>query len=171
MIIYPAFTSNCICTRAIAGMRLYVRIFSYTVMHRSGWICLKNNLAQTMWKPGITSRDASLLNAHFDLKLSWIWCNTQTVWRFLTNGRLTDMIISITHTSIYINSATYQQPPHERYFCRRRETGARELMRSWVTIHISVDQHRILVFNYKFASLYVGNGEYEKSNWLPAALS
>lgn len=65
-----------------------------------------------------------------------------------------------THTSIYINSAKINYHLMKGTF----KEGLALIPEIEDKLHeyaLQVDRHRILVFNYKFANLYFGNGNYE----------
>jgi len=64
-----------------------------------------------------------------------------------------------THTSIYINSARINQHLMQGTF-RQGLAVVPEVESSLQEYMLFVDSHRILVFNYKIASLYFGAGQY-----------
>jgi len=67
-----------------------------------------------------------------------------------------------THTSIYINGARINQHLMKGTFKEGLKLipGIEEKLTEY---SIFVDRHRILVFNYKFATLYFGSGNYDKA--------
>ena len=67
-----------------------------------------------------------------------------------------------THTSIYINSAKINQHLMKGTF-REGLALVPQIEKNLKDYALQVDRHRILVFNYKFANLYFGNGNYEKA--------
>ena len=66
------------------------------------------------------------------------------------------------HTSIYINSAKVNQHLMKGTFADgiKMIPALKEELKDY---SLFVDKHRIVVFNYKIASLYFGNGNYEKA--------
>jgi len=66
------------------------------------------------------------------------------------------------HTSIYINSAKVNQHLMKGTFADgiKMIPALKEELKHY---SLFVDKHRIVVFNYKIASLYFGNGNYEKA--------
>jgi tetratricopeptide (TPR) repeat protein len=66
------------------------------------------------------------------------------------------------HTSIYINSAKINQHLMKGTFADgiKMIPALKEELKDY---SLFVDRHRIVVFNYKIASLYFGNGNYEKA--------
>ena len=67
-----------------------------------------------------------------------------------------------THTSIYINSARINQHLMEGSF-REGLALVPDVEEKLQAYALFVDTHRILVFNYKIASLYFGAGEYARA--------
>ncbi len=65
-----------------------------------------------------------------------------------------------THTSIYINSAKINYHLMKGTF-KEGLALIPEIEEKLHQYELQVDRHRILVFNYKFANLYFGNGDYE----------
>jgi hypothetical protein len=65
-----------------------------------------------------------------------------------------------THTSIYINSAKINYHLMKGTF-KEGLALIPEIEEKLTEYALQVDRHRILVFNYKFANLYFGNGNYE----------
>ena len=66
------------------------------------------------------------------------------------------------HTFIYINSAKINQHLMQGTFDKGLKLVA-EIERKLEEYDLFVDRHRILVFNYKIASLYFGAGKYDTS--------
>lgn len=105
----------------------------------------------------------ALLNAHFDLrnykkfdlalKQFEDYANTQEA-NIHDNFRI--------HTSIYINSAKINGYLMKGTF-RQGLKLVEEIENKLNEYALFVDQHRILVFNYKIATLYFGSGDYEKA--------
>ncbi len=105
----------------------------------------------------------ALLNAHFDLrnykKFDLVlkqfedYANTQEA-NIHDNFRI--------HTSIYINSAKINGYLMKGTF-RQGLKLVEEIENKLNEYALFVDQHRILVFNYKIATLYFGSGDYEKA--------
>lgn len=67
-----------------------------------------------------------------------------------------------THTSIYINGARINQHLMKGTFKEGLKLipGIEKKLEEYA---VFVDRHRILVFNYKFATLYFGSGNYDKA--------
>ena len=105
----------------------------------------------------------NLLNAHFDLR------NFRefkiTLKQFEHFGKTTASKLHDNfriHTSIYINSAKLNWHLMRGSF----EEGLKlvdEIQEKLDEYTLYVDRHRILVFNYKIATLYFGAGQYEKT--------
>ena len=105
----------------------------------------------------------TLLNAHFDLrnfsqfeivlKAFEVFEQTPTAQQY-DNFR--------THTSIYINSSKINQHLMQGTF--KQGAALIPIIEKKLNEYaLFVDGHRILVFNYKFASLHFGNGNYKAS--------
>ncbi len=105
----------------------------------------------------------NLLNAHFDLrnfKLFDITLKLFEDYAKTTNANLHDNFR--THTSIYINSARINGHLMKGTF----KDGLKlipEIESKLNEYALFVDQHRILVFNYKIATLYFANGQFNTS--------
>lgn len=105
----------------------------------------------------------SLLNAHFDLRNYHQFDVTLKQFEDFSLTEEANRYDNFrTHTSIYINSARINGHLMKGTFAEGVKLVP-EIDEKLGNYSVSVDQHRILVFNYKFASLYVGNGEYEKA--------
>jgi hypothetical protein len=105
----------------------------------------------------------TLLNAHFDLrnfKRFKITLEEFEQFSITDIARRHDNFR--THTSIYINSAKINQYLMQGNFTKGLEIVP-EVEKKLSEYALFVDSHRILVFNYKFASLYFGAGEYNKA--------
>jgi len=105
----------------------------------------------------------TLLNAQFDLRhFSGFDATLASFEQFaLTEDALRHDNFK-THISIYINGAKMNGHLMKGSF----QEGVKlipEIEQKLSEYELYVDPHRILVFNYKFASLYFGNGEYEKA--------
>jgi hypothetical protein len=105
----------------------------------------------------------NLLNAHFDLRNFKAFQKTLDQFEKFAKTPVANQYDNFrTHTSIYINSAKINQ------FLMKGDFHAgialvpevEEKLNEYI---LFVDMHRILVFNYKFASLYFGGGEYDKA--------
>ncbi len=102
----------------------------------------------------------NLLNAHFDLRnFKKFEITLRQFEEFEKTPAANEHDNFRTHTSIYINSAKINQ------FLMRGEfheglTIVPEVEEKLKEYALFVDSHRILVFNYKFASLYFGAGNY-----------
>lgn len=105
----------------------------------------------------------NLLNAHFDLR-NFERFDT-TLKKFIEFSK-TDVAKQHdnfrVHISIYINSAKLNQ----HLMCGTFKEGLSivpEIEENLKEYSLYVDKHRILVFNYKFATLYFGSGDYSKA--------
>ncbi len=105
----------------------------------------------------------NLLNAHFVLRnfenFELTLCRFQKFSKTPEANQHDNFRI---HTFIYINSARINQHLMRGTF----EEGLRivpEIEGKLEEYSLFVDRHRILVFNYKFANLYFGAGNYEKA--------
>lgn len=102
----------------------------------------------------------NLLNAHFDLRNFKKFKITLNQFEEFAKTEAANQHDNFrTHTSIYINSAKINQFLMQGDF-RNGLTIVREVENKLKEYALFVDSHRILVFNYKFASLYFGAGEY-----------
>jgi hypothetical protein len=105
----------------------------------------------------------NLLNAHFDLRNFKAFQKTLDQFEKFAKTPVANQYDNFrTHTSIYINSAKINQ------FLMKGDFHAGIALVPEVEVKLNeyilfVDMHRILVFNYKFASLYFGGGEYDKA--------
>lgn len=105
----------------------------------------------------------SLLNAHFDLRNFHAFDKTlQQFEAFAQTEEASRHDNFSTHTSIYINSARINGHLMKGTFSQGVKLVP-EIEEKLDSYSVFVDQHRILVFNYKIASLYFGNGQYEKA--------
>lgn len=105
----------------------------------------------------------NVLNAHFDLrnfKKFEITLKQFEEFEKSTTAQLHDNFR--THTSIYINSARLNQHLMSGTFKEGLKivSGIEQKLEEY---SLFVDSHRILVFNYKIASLYFGSGDYSTS--------
>lgn len=102
----------------------------------------------------------NLLNAHFDLRNFKAFQKTLDRFEaFAKTPVATQHDNFRTHTSIYINSAKINQFLMKGAF-REGIAIVPEVENKLKEYSLFVDTHRIVVFNYKFASLYFGAGEY-----------
>lgn len=105
----------------------------------------------------------NLLNAHFDLRNFKAFQKTLDQFEAFAKTPVANQHDNFrTHTSIYINSAKINQFLMKGDF----KEGIKivpEVEAKLKEYSLFVDSHRILVFNYKFASLYFGAGEYNKA--------
>jgi hypothetical protein len=105
----------------------------------------------------------SLLNAQFDLRHYKGFDQTLKAFeKFAQTDEAKRHDNFKTHISIYINSAKINGHLMKGSF----DAGVAlipEIEEKLSEYELYVDTHRILVFNYKFASLCFGNGEYEKA--------
>ena len=105
----------------------------------------------------------TLLNAHFDLRN---YSQFEITLRKFEEFAKTDVANQHdnfrTHTSIYINSAKINQYLMQGEFTKGLAIIP-EVEAKLAEYSIFVDSHRILVFNYKIASLYFGAGHYNEA--------
>lgn len=105
----------------------------------------------------------NLLNAHFDLRNFQLFEATLKMFEAFAETPAAKAHDNFrTHTSIYINSAKLNQHLMRGSF----KEGLQLIPGIEKKLHeygLFVDQHRIMVFNYKFASMYFGSGRYDKA--------
>jgi hypothetical protein len=105
----------------------------------------------------------NLLNAHFDLRnFQRFEIALKKFEAFAQTAIANEHDNFRTHTSIYINGARINQHLMKGTFKEGLKLipGIEEKLTEY---SIFVDRHRILVFNYKFATLYFGSGNYDKA--------
>lgn len=105
----------------------------------------------------------NLLNAHFDLRnFQRFEMALQRFEAFAQTPIATEHDNFRTHTSIYINGARINQHLMKGTFKEGLKLipGIEKKLEEY---SVFVDRHRILVFNYKFATLYFGSGNYDKA--------
>jgi hypothetical protein len=105
----------------------------------------------------------ALLNAHFDLRNFKKFDETLSEFEAYEKTPQAQMHDNFrTHTSIYINSSRINGHLMKGTFkAGLKLVPVIEDRLSEYALY--VDQHRILVFNYKIASLYFGSGDYNKA--------
>lgn len=105
----------------------------------------------------------ALLNAHFDLRNFKKFEETLKEFEAYERTPEAQMHDNFrTHTSIYINSSRVNGHLMKGTF--KEGLKLVPLIEEKLSEYsLFVDQHRILVFNYKIASLYFGSGNYEKA--------
>ena len=102
----------------------------------------------------------NLLNAHFDLRNFKKFKITLHQFEEFSKTAVANQHDNFrTHTSIYINSAKINQFLMQGDF-REGLAIIPAIENKLKEYSLFVDSHRIVVFNYKFASLYFGAGEY-----------
>jgi hypothetical protein len=102
----------------------------------------------------------NLLNAHFDLRNFQKFETTLLQFEEFAKTEAANQHDNFrTHTSIYINSAKINQYLMQGNF-KEGLLIVPEVEAKLKEYSLFVDSHRILVFNYKFASLYFGAGNY-----------
>jgi hypothetical protein len=105
----------------------------------------------------------NLLNAHFDLRNFQLFeIALHRFEEFAKTPVANEHDNFRTHTSIYINGARINQHLMKGTF----KEGLKlipAIEKNLNEYSIFVDRHRILVFNYKFATLYFGSGNYDKA--------
>ena len=103
----------------------------------------------------------TLLNAHFDLRNFRKFDEAiEQFERYAKTDVAQEHDNFRTHTSIYINSAKLNGHLMKGTF-KEGIALVKEIEERLHEYALYVDQHRILVFNYKFASIYFGNGDYD----------
>ncbi len=104
----------------------------------------------------------NLLNAHFDLRNFKKF--ESTLFEFEQYARTPEVLEHDnfrTHTSIYINSAKLNLHLMKGTF-KDALSLIPEIEAKLQEYSLYVDQHRIMVFNYKIATLYFGSGDYAR---------
>ncbi len=102
----------------------------------------------------------NLLNAHFDLMNFRLFENTLVLFeRFALSTQANKHDNFRIHTFIYINSARINQHLMVGTFSEGLKL-VKPIVDQLREYALYVDNHRILVFNYKIASLYFGAGNY-----------
>ena len=105
----------------------------------------------------------TLLNAHFDLRnFKKFKITLEEFEEFSKTDAANRHDNFRTHTSIYINGAKLNQFLMQGNFTKSLAIIP-EIEKKLSEYSLFVDSHRILVFNYKFASLYFGAGKDEKA--------
>ena len=105
----------------------------------------------------------TLLNALFDLRNFAKFENVLHQFEGFAKTHTAQLYDNFrVHTSIYINSAKVNQHLMKGTFAAgiKMIPALKEELKHY---SLFVDNHRIVVFNYKIASLYFGNGNYEKA--------
>jgi tetratricopeptide (TPR) repeat protein len=104
----------------------------------------------------------NLLNAHFDLRnFKQFEITLKQFEEFSKTPVATHHDNFRTHTFIYLYSAKINQHLMQGTF-REGLALVPEIEEKLEEYALFVDQHRILVFNYKIATLHFGNGDFEK---------
>ena len=102
----------------------------------------------------------NLLNAHFDLRNFAKFEITLKQFEEFANTPIANQHDNFrTHTFIYINSARLNKYLMQGNFSEGL-TIVPEIVEKLDEYALFVDSHRILVFNYKIATLYFGSGDY-----------
>jgi hypothetical protein len=105
----------------------------------------------------------TLLNAHFDLRnFEKFEITLKQLEQFSKTPAANLHDNFRTHTSIYINNAKLNQFLMQGNFVEGLQVVP-AILEKLEEYSLFVDSHRILVFNYKIASLYFGAGEFSKS--------
>lgn len=105
----------------------------------------------------------NLLNAHFDLRNFQKFETTLQQFEAFAATPIAQLHDNFrVHTSIYINSARINQHLMKGTF-KAGLSLVPELEQELKEYALFVDNHRIVVFNYKIASLYFGNGDFSKA--------
>lgn len=105
----------------------------------------------------------NLLNAHFDLRNFEKFEVTLKQFEEFAKTPVANQHDNFrTHTSIYINSARLNWHLMRGTF-KEGLSIVPEIEAKLTEYALFVDSHRILVFNYKIASLYFGSGDYSTS--------
>lgn len=105
----------------------------------------------------------NLLNAHFDLRNFKKFESTLKEFEYYASTpEVMEHDNFSTHTSIYINSARLNLHLMKGTF-QEGLSLVPEIEEKLQEYALYVDQHRIMVFNYKIATLYFGSGDFERS--------
>jgi hypothetical protein len=105
----------------------------------------------------------ALLNAHFDLRNFKLFDATlEDFIKFESSDTAQKYDNFRTHTSLYITTAKINGYLMKGSF-REGVMMIPEIESKLKEYSLYVDSHRIVVFNYKIASLYFGNGDYERA--------
>lgn len=105
----------------------------------------------------------NLLNAHFDLRNFREFNTTLKEFEHFANTTASTLHDNFrVHTSIYINSAKLNWHLMRGSFTEGLKLVG-EIQEKLDEYALYVDPHRILVFNYKIATLYFGAGHYDKT--------
>jgi hypothetical protein len=105
----------------------------------------------------------TLLNAHFDLRNFRLFDETMSNFMAFESSEVAQKYDNFrTHTSLYITTAKINGYLMKGSFSEGVQLIP-EIERKLKEYALYVDHHRIVVFNYKFASLYFGAGNYEKA--------
>ncbi|WP_235954297.1 C1 domain-containing protein [Limnovirga soli] len=105
----------------------------------------------------------NLLNAHFDLRNYTRFANTLRKFEaFSHTPAATQHDNFRIHTFVYINSARINQHLMMGTF-KEGLLHVPEIEEKLKEYELYIDKHRVLVFNYKIATLYFGSGDYETS--------
>ncbi len=105
----------------------------------------------------------NLLNAHFDLRNFTKFETSLKAFEAFAATPVAQLHDNFrVHTSIYINSARINQHLMKGTF-KAGLSLIPQLEQELKEYALFVDNHRIVVFNYKIASLYFGNGEFSKA--------
>ena len=105
----------------------------------------------------------ALLNAHFDLRNFHQFEGVLKEFELFEKTPVSQQYDNFkTHTSIYINSAKINQHLMQGTF-KEGVALIPVIEKKLKEYELFVDVHRILVFNYKFATLHFGNGNYGTS--------
>jgi hypothetical protein len=105
----------------------------------------------------------TLLNAHFDLRNFRLFDETLKDFMAFESSTVAQKYDNFrTHTSLYITTAKINGYLMKGSFSEGVQLIP-EIERKLKEYALYVDHHRIVVFNYKFASLYFGAGQYAKA--------
>jgi hypothetical protein len=105
----------------------------------------------------------NLLGAHFDLQNYKKFLETLDAFEKFSES---DIVLqdnnSLIQTFIYLNISRINRHFIEGTFSEGKKMVP-ELMKKLDEYQLYIDRHRVLVFYYKFASLYFGSGDYERA--------
>jgi len=105
----------------------------------------------------------NLLNAHFDLRNYAAFAKTLAEFEAFSKTDIANKYDNFRiHTSVYIYSAKINQHLMQGSFADALQLVP-QLIQDIKHYELLIDQHRILVFNYKIGLLYFGNGDYATS--------
>ena len=157
---------NCISTRVTAGLHLSEQDFLMYYRYAQKWIDLFDNEPLMVYRTktghyvkgmhrvcSMRFRPATLQQVRTDPKKFEAYSSKTPEGQHHDNFRI--------HTWVYINLAKINQHTSGEHF--RKGLVLVPEINSKLNEYSAYDHHRILVFNYKIATLYFGSGDYNTS--------